>query len=134
MLHLQHTIGYPYIKIVLGGMMMKNIAVEKVVSLKDEVSYLQDQVVSKTLTQNEYMSLTLFAFDKGEEISTHKSRGDALLLVLEGTAFVTLSDKEYVLEEGQSLLMPATFAHAVNAREQMKMLLIVDFYKKVEEI
>ena len=55
---------------------MKNINKAKVMVLKDQVSYQEGQIVSKTLVQNESVSITLFAFDKGEEISTHESGGD----------------------------------------------------------
>ena len=53
---------------------MKNINKAKVMVLKDQVSYQEGQIVSKTLVQNESVSITLFAFDKGEEISTHRQR------------------------------------------------------------
>ena len=52
---------------------IKNMDMAKVLVLKDEVAYQPGQVVSKTLAQNEHLSVTLFAFDKGEEISTHES-------------------------------------------------------------
>ena len=54
---------------------LKNIFKAEVLTLKDEVSYQKGQVVSKTLAQNAALSVTLFSFDKGEEISTHESRG-----------------------------------------------------------
>lgn len=58
---------------------IKNMDMSKVLVLKDEVAYQPGQVVSKTLAQNEHLSVTLFAFDKGEEISTHESGGDAFV-------------------------------------------------------
>ena len=67
---------YPYIK---------NITHEKVQSLAGLVNAEDGQIVSKTLAQNEAVSVTLFAFAKGEEISTHDSTGDAMVTVLEGT-------------------------------------------------
>ena len=51
--------------------LIKNIEHKTVLKIKDEVTYQKGQIVSKTLSQNEHHSLTLFAFDKGEEISTH---------------------------------------------------------------
>ena len=60
---------------------IKNIEKAQVLTLKNEVSYQPGQVVSKTLAQNNALSVTLFAFDKGEEISTHASGGDAMVLV-----------------------------------------------------
>ena len=57
---------------------MKNISKAEVLVLKDQVAYQEGQVVSRTLAQNAAVSVTLFSFDKGEEISTHESGGDAL--------------------------------------------------------
>ena len=69
---------------------MKNINKAKVMVLKDQVSYQEGQIVSKTLVQNESVSITLFAFDKGEEISTHESGGDAFVTCLDGTGEITI--------------------------------------------
>lgn len=64
---------------------IKNIEPEKVVNLGGLVQYMDGQVVSRTLAQNSAVSVTLFAFAKGEEIGTHDSEGDAMVTVLEGT-------------------------------------------------
>ncbi|MDE6675346.1 MAG: cupin domain-containing protein, partial [Acetatifactor sp.] len=63
--------------------MMKNINKAEVLVLREQVAYQQGQVVSKTLAQNEALSVTLFAFDKGEEISSHNSDGDAFVTCLD---------------------------------------------------
>ncbi|BBB91435.1 DNA-binding transcriptional repressor PuuR [Methylomusa anaerophila] len=73
------------------------------------------------------VSITLFAFDKGEEISTHESHGDALVYILDGSASITIGGKAYALEAGQSVVMPAGIPHAVEAAAQFKMLLVVVF-------
>jgi len=71
--------------------------------------------------------VTLFAFAKGEEIGTHDSEGDAMVLVLEGTGRFTVDGRDYVLQAGESLVMPAKKPHAVYAPEDFKMLLTVVF-------
>ncbi len=109
---------------------IKNLEVAKAISFVDQVSYLDGQIVSKTLAQNSSVSLTLFAFDKGEEISSHDSDGDALVLVLDGRGQITIDGTESTLITGQSILMPAKHPHAVYAVERFKMLLIVVFPKK----
>ena len=98
--------------------MMKNLDVATVLTLRDQVAYQPGQVVSKTLAQNDAVSVTLFAFDKDEEISTHESGGDAL---------VTVDGVPHVLHTGESILMPARHPHAVYGQEQFKMLLVVVF-------
>lgn len=107
--------------------MLKNIDKKTVVTLKEEVSYQKGQVISKTLAQNDALSVTLFSFDKGEEISSHKSGGDAFVTCLDGVGEITIDDQKYILNEGESIVMPAGHPHAVYGKEQFKMLLVVVF-------
>lgn len=107
--------------------MLKNIDKAQALVLKNQVAYQQGQVVSKTLAQNQALSITLFSFDKGEEISAHKSKGDAFVTCLDGKGKITIDDKEYFLTEGQSIVMPAGHPHAVYGEMQFKMLLVVVF-------
>ena len=106
---------------------MKNIPVAEVVALKEQVAYQEGQVVSKTLAQNPAVSVTLFSFDKGEEISTHASGGDAFVTCLDGVGRITIDGQDYLLHEGESIVMPAGHPHAVYGKEQFKMLLVVVF-------
>ena len=105
----------------------KNIENKEILKLKEQVAYQPGQVVSKTLVQNDAVSVTLFAFEKDEEISTHESGGDAMVTVLEGTGKFTIEGDEFILEEGQTIVMPAKRPHAVYGQERFKMLLMVVF-------
>ena len=106
---------------------MKNIDKAVVLTLKEQVAHQPGQVVSKTLAQNDAVSVTLFAFDKDEEISTHASGGDAFVTCLDGTGRITIDGVQYLLHEGESIVMPAGHPHAVYGQEQFKMLLVVIF-------
>ena len=106
---------------------IKNIAKSEVLTLKEQISYQEGQIVSKTLAQNSAVSITLFSFDQGEEISTHESGGDAFVTCLDGVGQITIDGIDYQLEEGQSIIMPAGHPHAVMGKEQFKMLLTVVF-------
>ena len=106
---------------------MKNIAKSQVLTLKEQVGYQEGQVVSKTLAQNDALSITLFAFDQDEEISTHSSGGDAFVTCLDGVGRITIDGEAYLLREGQSIVMPAGHPHAVYGQERFKMLLVVVF-------
>lgn len=106
---------------------MKNITPETVLNLTDLVEYQPGQVVSRTLAQNKAVSITLFSFDKGEEISSHKSTGDALVCILDGAADITIGGSQYHLTKGQSIVMPTGIPHALQAPEPFKMLLTVVF-------
>ena len=106
---------------------MKNISEKEVLTLREQVAYQPGQVVSRTLAQNSAVSVTLFSFDKGEEISTHDSAGDAMVQVLEGTGRFTVGGEEHLVHAGEALVMPAGIPHAVFAPEAFKMLLTVVF-------
>lgn len=106
---------------------IKNIDHDKVLTLTDEISVQQGQIISKTLAQNEAVSVTLFAFSKGEEISTHESTGDAMVHVLEGVGKFTVGGTEHICKAGEVLIMPAKIPHAVYAEEDFKWILTVVF-------
>ena len=106
---------------------LKNIASAEVLKLADQVQYAAGQVVSKTLVQNDFVSVTIFSFDKGEEISTHASGGDAMVTVLDGKGRFTVGGEVFTLTEGESLIMPKDVPHAVFGEEKFKMELVVSF-------
>lgn len=104
---------------------MKNISQAEVLVLKEQIAYQEGQVVGKTLAQNDALSITLFSFAKGEEISTHESGGDAFVTCLDGVGKITIDGVDYLLHEGESIVMPAGHPHAVHGEEAFKMLLMV---------
>lgn len=106
---------------------IKNIEHEKVQKLADLVFAEKGQVVSKTLAQNKAVSITVFAFSKGEEIATHDSTGDAMVSVLEGVGEFTVGGVKHTVRAGESLVMPAAVPHSVYAPENFKWLLTVVF-------
>ena len=107
--------------------MYKNIEKQTKLQLKDQIEYQPGQVVSKTLVQNDKVSMTIFSFDKDEEISTHAAGGDAMVTVLEGTGRFTVDGVVFFLKEGETLIMPKDIPHAVYGEEKFKMQLIVSF-------
>ena len=107
--------------------MYKNIEKQVSLQLKDQVAYQPGQVISKTLVQNDQVSMTIFSFDKGEEISTHAASGDAMVTVLEGTGRFTVGSEVFLLNEGETLIMPKDIPHAVFGEEKFKMQLIVSY-------
>ena len=107
--------------------MYKNIEKQKKISLKDLVEYQEGQVVSKTLVQNSLISMTIFSFDKGEEISTHAAGGDAMVTGLEGSGRFSVGGEVFVLNAGETLIMPKDIPHAVYGEERFKMQLTVSF-------
>ena len=107
--------------------MYKNVQKQEKLQLKDLVAYQEGQVVSKTLVQNSAVSMTIFSFDEGEEISTHAAGGDAMVTVLEGTGRFTVADQVFILQAGETLVMPKDIPHAVFGEKRFKMQLIVSY-------
>lgn len=106
---------------------LRNIEHDAPLALKDGVAVLPGQVVSKTLVQNDAVGITLFAFDGGEQISTHGSKGDALVQLLEGEGEFVVGGQVRHLNTGEALVMPAGVPHSVHASVPFKMLLTVVF-------
>lgn len=94
-----------------------------VIDLKEDVVYSPRAVVSKTLVDKEAGTITLFAFDAGQNLSEHTAPFDAIVQVLEGQARLLIGDDEVVVSAGGFVIMPAGVPHAVFAKERFKMLL-----------
>lgn len=109
---------------------IKNIAHDEVLKLIDQVQVMPGQVVSKTLAQNGAVSITIFAFDKGEEIGTHGSTGDAMVTVLEGEGQFTVGGEAKIVSAGETIIMPANVPHSIYATEPFKWILTVVFPQK----
>lgn len=104
---------------------IKNIPFSEPQLLAELVEYEEGQVVSRTFAQNPSLSLTLFAFDKGEGVSTHTAPGDAMVQVIDGEATINIDGKEMTVDSGQVVVMPANIPHAVTAVKRFKMILTV---------
>lgn len=97
----------------------------KVYTLEEMLDYQESSVVSRTLINKDEGIITLFSFDKGEGLSEHTTPFDALVYLFDGKAKITISKKDYILEKGQMILMPANEPHALKALEKYKMMLIM---------
>lgn len=104
---------------------IKNIEFSKALEMANLVEYQEGRVVSLTLVQNENLTLTLFAFAKGEAVSTHSAPGDAMVYILDGEAAISIGDDKLIARTGQTLVMPSDIPHGLDAVENFKMMLIL---------
>lgn len=107
--------------------LIRNIPHAKSITLAEEIDYDPGKVVSKTLAQQPGVGITLFAFDAGEDISTHAAGGDAMAHVLEGEAEITVGGVTHWVTADHAIIMPAGVPHALHALTPFKMLLTVVF-------
>jgi quercetin dioxygenase-like cupin family protein len=94
-----------------------------VFSFASSVDYAEGAIVSKTIIKKESGNISLFAFSKGETLSEHTAPFDALIHVVDGRGEVTIGGKSYLLNTGESIIMPGNIPHAVKAVERFKMVL-----------
>ncbi len=102
---------------------MANPSKSEVLKIADLAAYQDGAVVSRQITKTVGGNVTLFAFDKGQELSEHTAPFDALLHMLDGEAEVVISARSFNLKAGEAIILPANQPHAVKATEKFKMLL-----------
>ena len=95
----------------------------KIFRFSDEVEYASGGILSKTVLKKETGNISLFSFAKGEALSEHTAPFDAMIQVVDGKGEIIIGGKPFILEEGQSIIMPADIPHAVKAVEKFKMVL-----------
>lgn len=85
------------------------------VRLEEMIAISPDAVVSRTLAKGEAGTLTLFAFDAGQELSEHTAPFDAFVQVLDGGLELIIGGESIQVDAGACALMPAGIPHAVKA-------------------
>ncbi len=103
----------------------KGLDTSQVFKMIDLVAYQPGSVVSRTLIDKKIGTVTVFAFDKGEGLSEHTAPFDAMVVVLDGKAEITISGKTHMTGAGEMILMPAGQPHSLRAVEAFKMMLIM---------
>lgn len=97
----------------------------EVVRLADLLSYQAGSVVSRQLVKNASGGVTLFAFGRGEGLSEHTTPHDALILVLDGRADITVAGESHGVGAGEAIFLPGNVPHAVAAPEDFQMALVM---------
>lgn len=97
----------------------------RALALESMVDYSDGAVVSRTLLDKKAGTLTLFSFDKGQGLSEHTAPFDATVLILDGSARITIGGEDVHAGAGECVIMPAHVPHALRAEQRFKMLLIM---------
>lgn len=104
---------------------MLDINKSEIFGLKNSVEYAAGAVVSKTILKKSTGNITLFAFDEGQELSEHTAPFDAVVYVMDGKVEIAIDKKPFILNQGETIIMPANIPHAVKAVEKFKMMLVM---------
>ncbi len=102
---------------------MSNFEHSSIINFKKDIAYAENSVVSKRVIEKPAGNITLFSFDKGQKLSEHSAPFDAMVQVVEGSVEILINRQSFVLNEGETIIMPANIPHALMAVERFKMLL-----------
>lgn len=97
----------------------------KVEKLENLVDYQDNSIVSRVIISKDTGTVTLFAFDSGQELSEHSAPFDALMYLLDGEAQITISGKVSHLIGGDMIIMPANQPHALKSLKKTKIILVM---------
>ena len=95
----------------------------KIFNFSDSIEYSDGGIVSKSVLKKQTGNISLFSFDKGEALSEHTAPFDAMIQVVDGRGEITIGGKPYILESGETIIMPSNISHSVKAVEKFKMVL-----------
>jgi quercetin dioxygenase-like cupin family protein len=105
--------------------MVKALNSERAERMDQLVDYAEGSIVSRPIIRGSRGSLTLFAFDEGQELSEHTTPSEAVILVVDGCADVTLNGRTSSVQNGEMMVLPANVSHAVRANSRFKMALFM---------
>jgi quercetin dioxygenase-like cupin family protein len=80
-------------------------------------------IVSKSIVENEHHKIIHFTFAPGQELSEHTASVPAAIQILGGRGTVVLDGTAHEALPGMLFYMPAEMRHAVQASEDLVMLL-----------
>ena len=96
---------------------------EQILNLKDLINYQDGSVVSRMIVYKKSGTITLFAFDNGEGLSEHTAPFDAIATIIDGEAEIFIEQTQFLLKEGQMIIIPANKPHSLHAEQRFKMML-----------
>jgi quercetin dioxygenase-like cupin family protein len=86
------------------------------------VEYVPDSVVTKTVVKKSGGDVTATSVDEGEGLCDKTTEFDTYVQIIDGKAEVTIDKKEFKLNLGEGIVIPANTLHCFHANEQFKMI------------
>ncbi len=95
------------------------------VNLNDWVGSSEGGILSKKVLAKKCGNITMFSLARGEAISEHSAPYDALVVIHEGKATITIDGRDHSLQAGEAIILPAHIPHALRAPQAFKMMLVM---------
>ncbi|MGZ3882649.1 MAG: cupin domain-containing protein [Bacteroidia bacterium] len=94
----------------------------KIFIIDEVLDYVPHAVVIKTIIKKVTGNVSAYAFDAGESLKGKISPFDMLIQIIDGKAEIVISNTSNLLENGQSIIIPAHSSNSMNANVRFKML------------
>ena len=89
------------------------------------IEYIPNSVVIKTILKKSTGNISVMSFDSGEGLTEKISPFDTFAQIIEGKAEIVIDGNSFLLDTGQSIIIPAHKSNIVKANERFKMILTV---------
>lgn len=106
---------------------MKNIKVKvsEPLILVEIIEYEENSIIIKTIIKKTTGNVSVLALDVGEGLLERNSPFDSFAQIIDGRAEIEINSKPFLLETGQSIIIPANTPNKIIANERFKMILTV---------
>ncbi len=86
------------------------------------IEYINQSVVIKTILKKSTGNISVMSFDSGEGLTEKTSPFDTFLQILEGKAEIVIKGTSYLLETGESIVVPAHETNFIKPNGRFKMI------------
>lgn len=97
----------------------------EVIDTKKEIQYQNDSILMRMVAKESGGNVVFLALDKGQGLVEHAASSNAIIYLIEGKLEFYLKERQYNLEAGNLLPIPAKVPHSLFAVTKTKALLIV---------
>jgi len=103
---------------------MDNLELEKakIYITVEIIEYVPNSVVIKTILKKSTGNISVISFDSGEGLTEKISPFDTFVQIIEGNAEIVISGKSFLLETGQSIIIPAHKPSIIKESGRFKMI------------
>jgi len=86
------------------------------------VEYVPNAVISRTIIKKVTGNVTAMSVSEGEELSEKRVPYDTYIQIIDGAANLSIDKKDFKLELGSGIIIPAHALHRFTANQQFKMI------------
>ncbi|MBC7884362.1 MAG: cupin domain-containing protein [Saprospiraceae bacterium] len=89
------------------------------------IEYMESAMVIKTILKKSSGNISVMSVDTGEGLTERTSAFDTFVQIIDGKVDLIISGKEYLLQTGMSIIIPAHGPYHVKPDGRFKMILTV---------